>query len=108
MNMREKIADALVNVLDHYRSTHDIEYHAADAILAALPDMIAPLVWVDFDKFMTHAGNYKIRKAPYESHWRLFFGQEFINDDQDKDILGLKANTHHRAAIMAAFTGETQ
>jgi hypothetical protein len=87
-------------------------YRTADAILAALPDMIAPLVWVRSDvggwndDYHTLPTKYKIRLAD-ENGWKLSFDGGFRycrNADEAKAA----ANTHHRAAIMAAFTGETQ
>jgi hypothetical protein len=69
---------------------------AVDAILAAQPDMIAPLVWKDFDRFMTRSGYYKIIKAPFESHWRLFFVSKFLAVSEDRDTLVVNANAHHR------------
>lgn len=43
--LREKIAEALVHPLEFYRSSDDIEYHAADAILSVIAESVEPLVW---------------------------------------------------------------
>jgi hypothetical protein len=87
----------------------------ADAILAALPDMIRPLIWDGF-----HSGPYKIHvheggrvdllfcgKAidPYETHELLMGGYLTLVSIDD---LKHEANTHHRAAIMDAFNAPTE
>jgi hypothetical protein len=79
------------------------------AILAALPDMIAPLVWGlhALPDILHH----------YSDHYTLICMADGYLVDFDDLSLGhgytleqakAAANTHHRAAIMAAFTGETQ
>jgi hypothetical protein len=114
MSMSDKIADIIA---EHWCSlTGNIDQHdMADAILEALPDMIAPLVW---DGFIS--GPYKIEV--YEGGIaKLWFHGKAIEYDEEHELLGggyltlvsiddliAAANTHHRAAIMAAFTGETQ
>ena len=105
MSMRDQIAD-ICSTGARWRDKG--EYVIADAILAALPDMIAPLVWGQIsDAFQVAGRDYKITyyegmKDPYKlehsaetSYYKM--------EDAAKDA----ANTHHRAAIMAAFTGET-
>jgi hypothetical protein len=77
----------------------------ADAILAALPDMIAPLVWA-YDAGWHNAGHYVIKGSSFEqdvmwSYRGSYCRTVFKNIAEAKDA----ANTHHRAAIMAAFTG---
>jgi hypothetical protein len=104
MSMRDKIAHIIINDHDQRISAAS----TADAILRALPDMIAPLVWEEVDKFTFYSGSYKIYRPPFEVQWHLFFGEDWVQDHQDKDVLGVKANTHHRDAIMATFTGNTK
>jgi hypothetical protein len=115
MSMRDKISDAIPPFYDDRFSADDI----ADAILEALPDMIAPLVW-----------NYPFRRvsgemlapvfvsglyysvAPVEGKWELKIraSHSVVGMGLHGSIEATQAaaNTHHRAAIMAAFTGETQ
>ena len=100
--MRNRIADIIWDNCHDGENGQQLDV-AADAIIAALPSMVAPLVWVEPDGFMSHSGLYQIAKTPFESHWRLFFGQECISFGPDKDILGIKANAHHVAQIMGAF-----
>jgi hypothetical protein len=79
---------------------------AADAILAALPDMIAPLVWMRNGSHWAGGYGYVVRKfgGVYMLTVRNAHDQEFDTLEQAQAA----ANTHHRAAIMAAFTGKTQ
>jgi hypothetical protein len=95
-------------------------YRTADAILAALPDMIAPLVWENeddeyqsaqsilgqFTVYLCSEHGYLIEIDGYDDSWVKYpeGGYGFNTPEQAQAA----ANTHHRAAIMAAFTGETQ
>jgi hypothetical protein len=84
----------------------------ADAMLEALPDMIAPLVWEK------HSNNTTVQqKHFYSGRYSLIFMEGgYLVDFSDLSLghgysLGEAkslAESHHRAAIMAAFTGETQ
>jgi hypothetical protein len=88
---------------------------AADAILAALPDMIAPLVWEGFI-----SGPYKIEVYDGGIATLWFYGKAIEDDDEHESLGGgyltlvsmddliEAANAHHRAAIMAAFNGEAK
>jgi hypothetical protein len=104
---RDKIEDIIEEFVSGVYDDAVGQREAADAILAALPDMIAPLVWEEFGRFMTRSSSYRISKAPFESHWNLFFGSEFLGHNKDKNALVVIANAHHRAAIMAAFQTPT-
>jgi hypothetical protein len=110
MSMRNKIGGIIENELGHA----GLEY-IADAILEALPDMIAPLVW-DAGDGITASKEY-LRATSFGGgiYWTMegelscsfdmdaFDGVSFNSDKEAQAA----ANTHHRAAIMAAFTGET-
>jgi hypothetical protein len=106
MSMRDKISDAIPPFYDDRLSPDDI----ADAILAALPDMIAPLVWVN--GFATCP----VTKDRYSADWydagdsctALLINGTFDCGEMPMEDLKAHAETHHNAAIMAAFTGETQ
>jgi hypothetical protein len=114
MSMREKIADI---IYDNVACVAHPE-NAADAILAALPDMIAPLVWEDkiahivengleirLGAYMIKLWNGKLgARVEYFGHPLHVFPQANGLTLEVKDFI----QTHHRAAIMAAFTGETQ
>jgi hypothetical protein len=108
MSINDKIADIIAQ---HWCSlTGNIDQHdMADAILEALPDMIAPLVWGlhALPDILHH----------YSDHYTLICMADGYLVDFDDLSLGhgctleqakSLANTHHRAAIMAAFKGETQ
>jgi hypothetical protein len=122
MSINDKIADIIA---EHWCSlTGGIDQHdMADAILEALPDMIAPLVWDDADHrlfVLCSASSYavhakQVRASHHASPYDLclFFEGEKISDwtmacEGLAYELKAKANTHHRDAIMAALTGETQ
>jgi hypothetical protein len=91
----------------------------ADAILASLPDMIAPLVW---DKHpdqhewynVTHMDidgiEYGYTIAGVRSKWAVYlrFGNKRVGGLHRVPQEAFDwANTHHRAAIMAAFQTPT-
>jgi hypothetical protein len=115
MIMRDKIADSLVNVLEHYRSAYDIEYHAADAILAALPDMIPDLVW-DYRGDVSCTAHTPFGKYLVETCHEDGFGMWTPCDETEDDppfgfhggmaAAQAAANADRRAVIMAAFKGE--
>jgi hypothetical protein len=89
---------------------------AADAILAALPDMIAPMVWEGNIADNGMGGRYCVSwygKGKLGASL-LFF--RYGNPDVQEHIAGYSsfedmvtaANAHNRAAIMAAFNGEAK
>jgi len=91
------------------------DFHAADAIIAALPDMIAPLVWESCGgshKVESVVGTYRIEVGPNQ----LETGKPLIgwahNDEyayhhgelaDTLEAAKAAANAHHRASIMEAF-----
>ena len=116
MTMRDQIAE----ILRGGRIQHIEEDVMADAILAALPDMIAPLVWERADLSAWGEFVWALNKQ-YTMHWEYGAGPNgeecFFSAKVDgvscysgwsEEAAKHAANTHHRAAIMAAFTGETQ
>jgi hypothetical protein len=111
MTMRDKIARiASAGFLQHWH-TEEI----AEAIMSALPDMIPDLVWVTNEGNavylcttpVMYAREYSVRA--YTKHgWTTYYGEHAISalfTDIPSAIAA--ANAHHRAAIMAAFKGET-
>jgi hypothetical protein len=109
-DMRDKIAeivrmnDGNLPLEDHYTAT-------ADAILAALPDMIQPLVWDGF-----HSGPYKIEVQRERPIAELLFCGRAIKEDEEHerlrggyltlvsiDDLKAAANAHHAAQGMLLF-----
>ena len=105
-NMRDEICQI---ISDNYQFGNKSLIETADAILAALPDMIAPLVWEDNSAYSV-LGVYNI-----EEYKNLCFSWGLNEDDlwtygteaDTLDAAQSAANTHHRASIMAAFTGAT-
>ena len=126
-NMRDKIVLAMNShntdvrvgaAMDDFEEVggHTNHLHAlhADVILAALPSMIAPLVWSNdveyFSYATTQTGQYQVREA--ESGWYVqldCYRSILVAEQLERREQGTAAaNAHHRAAIMKAFTlGET-
>jgi hypothetical protein len=111
-SMRDSIADVLGGV---YEYTLDQMYDIADDIIAALPTMVKPLVWVH-----SYEGcHIEDTKCKYEitRHvsggrlWRLTKGVTsvgaFIGHYPSAAIAQAAADTDHVADVMKAFTGET-
>jgi hypothetical protein len=106
MSMRDKLSDICCLFMSGKR-TADMDYKCADAILEALPSMIAPLVWVN--GFATCP----VTKDRYSADWydagdsctALLINGTFDCGEMPMEDLKAHAETHHRAAIMAAFTG---
>jgi hypothetical protein len=108
MSIREGLADII-----NFACGDQLSNAQADAIIAALPEMIPDLVW---DGFIS--GPYRIEV--YEGGIaNLWFHFKAIEDDEEHELLGggyltlvsmgdliQWANVHHRASIMAAFTGD--
>jgi hypothetical protein len=125
MGMRDSIAQIIASsgLVPEWRSWDDLlpetrkhyQMHA-DAILAALPDMIAPLVWKAGDGVTADEEYFTANAVTGGEYWTIegelgcsfdmgsFYEVDFSSHTEAKAA----ANTHHRAAIMAAFTGETQ
>jgi hypothetical protein len=75
-----------------------------DAIIAALPEMIPNLVWVKRGKHI-YSGDYTL----FNFVRGLYVEYRDFALGADLSLVDAKAaaNAHHRASIMAAFTGET-
>jgi hypothetical protein len=99
-NMRDEIE----NILWDNRQNNGIDVvYIADAILDAMADMIAPLVWrlrSPDDQPFWEAKGYTIQSLPRGWEWN---GRWFADPSEAQAA----ANTHYRAAIMVAFTGAT-
>jgi len=100
MSIRDKIAAIMRGGIKGHASFDEV----ADAIVAALPDMIAPLVWRDnFARTgletMYHLGprhnGTLLARIEGGTTTRLFY--------EDRESAIIAANAHYRANIMAAF-----
>ena len=102
---QSNLADALVNLLDHYRSADDIEYHAADAIIAALPGIVKDLVWwAKSSSPGLHAEGYNITGSGEGfGNWQVSFAGMDVGTYYDEDAAIETANRHRRAQIMVAL-----
>lgn len=107
ISMRDQIAQRLAAADRDQRPYPE----TADAILAALPDMIAPLVWPVFSTGQVHRSaspiiygeSYSVRGG--RLGWNAYYGEQMISPScSEHEQAQAAANTHHRAAIMAAFT----
>ena len=115
MTMRDKIAEILDEADMNYSITGEgpSSTAMADAILAAMPDMIAPLVWVeDNDVYYNDefGYNFTLIDTVIDGGFSICVGDTQVGDD----LFGVPeeaqaaANTHHRAAFKAILTGETE
>ncbi|URC15548.1 hypothetical protein DB2_46 [Octadecabacter Antarctic DB virus 2] len=85
------------------KATRDVWLKQADAIIAALPSMVAPLVWRETQVM----GCYGLASGLYETylwHWRYNGGAWKGRDTHDHEPIAA-ADAHHVAQIMAAFKG---
>jgi hypothetical protein len=118
MSMRDQIMNIIGDELYENRGDVYGAAAAADAVLQALPNMIAPLVW----EHMIKVGYWRSQSALglYEcgfddGWWATLDGYQSWEWEPEEDPRSYStefaaqdaANTHHRAAIMAAFKGET-
>lgn len=108
MTMRDKIAAII--------ETHTLSVdsrNAADAIIAALPDMVDPLVWDGprsvrggyfIDTGVKHGKFYVLHRSGSEGGGPIDGPNGDIWFDTD-EAAKAAANTHHRAQVLSAFNG---
>jgi hypothetical protein len=110
MKMREKIE---VIIWDHFDEGEAV-MDAADAIIAALPSMVKPLVWVhSYDGDHIHDTKCKYEIQRHDSGGRLWRltkgvtgGGAYIGHYPSAAIAQAAADTYNVADVMAALTGE--
>jgi hypothetical protein len=102
VSMREKISEI---VLDYMLDSMSDQDDAADTIIAALPEMIAPLVWSEDENGHLYSRDYVLIK--FLTGYLVDTNDLSLGHDFTLEAAIEKANAHHRASIMAAFTGET-
>jgi len=107
-DLRDNIAAVIANCDMHKDTFRDI----ADAIIAALPDMVAPLVWVKTTGFWRASdcrdGFYEVfaLSGGRSTGHHIVRGQGTnIGDGTSMASDIAAANAHHAAAVVAAFTG---
>ena len=115
-DLRDKIADVFECHEDEWTC-----YVLADAIIAALPDMVAPLVWERADLTCWGETAHNRMGGSYRMTWEFgdgpngedtFFTVRFDGVGLysgwsfDADLAMAAANAHHAAAVVAAITGE--
>ena len=83
-------------------------YDIAEDIIAALPGMVAPLVWDEWDGGLTSActpwGKYILGQDLCLS----IPGNGSLRRYETEFAAKAAANAHHAAAVVAAFTGSKQ
>jgi hypothetical protein len=106
---RDKIAEILSEAMHTDSESFFCIDEAADAILAALPDMIAPLDFQDMGR-----GYWGGKPHGYQVAWCSFTdyrvrlnGRVICRKINGRQKAIDWANAHHRALIMAAFTPPT-
>ena len=111
MTLREKIAE----ICGQYMSgppIADMDQKCADAILEALPGMIAPLVWKTGTsrRFPSSSGEYIIAECLDRGGgvcWAVLFkGAALQSSHQHEAIAQAAADRHNRKEVMAKVTGE--
>jgi hypothetical protein len=122
MSARDKIAEI---IWGHESGNVECCIDAADAILAALPDMIAPLVWIGveddcFVECYNLGTTYELQvcdtlERSCDYYWQASALTDFnqavsVNTPPQATYSQAQAaaNAHHRAAIMAALNGEAK
>tara|TARA_R110000744_G_scaffold343531_1_gene448738 strand:- start:196 stop:513 length:318 start_codon:yes stop_codon:yes gene_type:complete len=103
MTLRDEFAE-IINEGELLLSYQEI----ADAIIAALPDMIEPLVWEERrDDYWNAKGTTYQVAYNGGGKWRVRLGGRVIYRSRPSRCdAKAAANTHHRNSIMAAFKGE--
>ena len=109
MSMREKIAE----IIDEAGEIDaDTLFQMADAIIAALPDMIKPLKWEKLSDSCYRSkinDAYNIRVETYGGDWMVNWSAPGITDTlvdekfSGHDAAMVAANAYHAATIMGAF-----
>lgn len=109
--MRDRIADIIEKFVIDEGGGYFGRYEAADAIIAALPDMIAPLVWSLVGDWDFKAGQYSVWYATETPEtgevWMLEFAGVTLSHHSSEKTAKAAANAHNRAAIIAAFKEPT-
>ena len=99
--MRDRIADIIWDNCHDGENGQQLDV-AADAIIAALPSMVAPLVWEDNGLDELWASGYSITSdRPDKYIWWPPYGDGLITPTESQAKAA--ANAHHVAQIMAAF-----
>ena len=103
-DLRDKIA-AIID--QNLPQDYDGGVEAADAIIAALPDMVAPLVWEFDNGGDTYSGLYEIYNGA-KNEWHCVHSASSpsrIASGVSRDRAIAAANAHNAAAVVAAITG---
>lgn len=105
MSMKDKMIEACLPYMDSFHADE-----AANAIIAALPDMIEPLVWVT-TKYGVSAPDYFIMHILSKNTHRVYGIKGEWDSSAEFDTLEAAqaaANAHLVAVIVAAFNLPTR
>ena len=106
-DMRDKIAELISSGF----MQHEPCANTADAIIAALPSMVVPLVWPDFTsgqiyqsaRPVIYGDCYNI-KGTESTGFNAYYGENMISASMpDEQKAKAAAQAHHVTQIMAAF-----
>jgi len=112
-NLRDKIAavalDAINKVYDEKGTRAEYARAATDSFIAALPDMVALLVWDLQGDWDYKSGEYSIwlwqaTDTP-QPVWVLYFPDQTRATRRSLEDAIAAANAHNAAAVVAALTG---
>tara|TARA_R110000744_G_scaffold127158_1_gene233873 strand:- start:80 stop:409 length:330 start_codon:yes stop_codon:yes gene_type:complete len=100
--MRDKIAEIVTESHKGVSLGFPNDLWAADAIMAALPSMVKPLVW-GYAEGADHrySGDYAL--ILFKNGYLVDYKDCAIVCDLSEEQAKAAANAHHRAAIIAAF-----
>ena len=107
-NLREKLAETIMGdrAVDNWGNPLPCDYDLADAIIAALPDMVVPLVWIESgsDSFM-HDADFVDATQTYQIQEGIFWYAAEVHGTPcgSNEAAKAAAQAHHRATILAAF-----
>ena len=104
-NITAVVDDAMIDSMGDYSAV-------PDAIIAALPDMVAPLVWVkhpsaDIWRCYTTLGQYKVFAISAPTWDFDGIVEQTTKTASSEAEAKFAASAHHAAAVVAAFRGET-
>lgn len=101
--MREKIADVVRGNLPATREMDDWAGPVADAIIAALPDMVPPLVWSDYP-MGSRCDTDSVYNINYWEPEKVFVdAYTTMRRHPTLEAAKAAANAHHAAQIMQAL-----
>lgn len=104
--MRDKLHRVIRNNLPATKQMDDVAPDVTDAIIAALPDMVKPLEWVEggYDSFM-HDADFVDTTQTYQIQEGLFWYAAEVQGVPcgSNEAAKAAAQAHHVAQVLSAF-----